>query len=58
MIPWKVINSSLGDLNTTDNEREMFWHIHLSENETGQYELLLPKADNNLSISHYRVDLE
>ena len=57
MIPWSVIHQSLAFLNMTDNERETFWHLHIVDPAPGKYELLLHKAEQNVPITPYQIDL-
>jgi hypothetical protein len=55
-IPWKVIHSVLGSLNTTTtDEGRTYWHIYLTEPRTGAYTLLVPKGSKQISLDEYRV---
>jgi hypothetical protein len=58
MIPWPVIHASLDRLNTTEAESGTYWHIHLVDVSPNEYEILLPKADHNLPVSRYRIELD
>ncbi len=57
MLPWSVIHSALESLNATEIERDKYWHIHLVEAAAGAYEILLPKAEDSLSVNEYRISL-
>lgn len=56
-IPWEVINNVLDGLNTTETDRNTYWHIHIGEARAGEYEILLPKKAQNLPINAYRIPL-
>jgi hypothetical protein len=57
LIPRGIIRSVLGGLHTTTTDRGTYWHIHIAEDSAGQYELVLPKRSENLSLQEYRISL-
>jgi hypothetical protein len=57
-LPGAVIHDSLGSLNTTTTKDDhTYWHLHVVENEDGQYCILLPKKSSTLAINGYRMDV-
>ena len=56
-IPWSVLNPLLPYLNTTATERGTYWHIHIGENKTIGYYLLVSKKDDDLPISKFIQDV-
>jgi hypothetical protein len=58
-IPRDQIHAVLDQLNTTDTESGAvkYWHLHIAPDRSGVYELLLPKADRNLSLTGLAVEL-
>jgi hypothetical protein len=57
-IPHNVLREILPHLNMTEMERgTMYWHIHITQNATGEYAIMLPKREENLLISPYAIDL-
>jgi hypothetical protein len=57
-IPWKKFHLLLDALNTTTTERGTYWHLHLTEIETGAYALMLPKRGETLPLREFRIPLE
>ena len=58
-IPRNVLQEILPYLNTTEMESgKVYWHIHITRNAAGKYEIIVPKRDENLLISSYAVDLK
>lgn len=56
-IPRKEIAAVLDDLNTTDAQRGMYWHLHILQRSDGNHELLIPRRTRNLDLSPYTVHL-
>lgn len=54
-IPSNIIHDALTALNTTKTTKGLYWHIHVVENGSGAYSLLLPKAARNLSLTQYQI---
>jgi hypothetical protein len=57
-VPWRVIHEVLDVLNTTETKDTTYWHIHVGEGRSGEYELLLPKQASNLPLNAYRLALQ
>jgi hypothetical protein len=57
-IPLKVVQQVLPDLNTTETERGVYWHIHIVQDASSDFELLVPKRSTNVNLSSYLVDLD
>jgi hypothetical protein len=55
-IPWGILNPLLPYLNTTTTERSTYWHIHIGQDETSGYYLLVSKKDDDLPLRDYIVD--
>jgi hypothetical protein len=57
-IPHNVLHEILPHLNTTEMERgTIYWHIHITQNTTVEYAIIVPKREENLLISPYAIDL-
>ena len=56
-VPRKEIVAVLDNLNTTDAQRGMYWHLHITQGSNGGYELLIPRKTRNLDLSPYVVQL-
>jgi hypothetical protein len=57
VIPVKIIQQILPDLNTTETDRGVYWHLHIVQRTSGEFELLVPKRSADLDLSPYAVDL-
>jgi hypothetical protein len=53
MLPRQQIHTILDGLHTTDGRRGIYWHIHISEESSGQYGIYVPKKSKNTPISQY-----
>ena len=53
-IPLNELLPHLRFLNVTQNEKEMYWHIHLEEDDAGNMYLLIPRQ-NNVLLSKYSL---
>lgn len=60
MLPLSVIREHIDDFNTTKNKNKLghYCHIHILEPLPGSYELNLPKADANLPLNSYILNLD
>jgi hypothetical protein len=57
-IPFPIISSALGGLNTTTREDgELYWHIQVIESKHGEYAMLLPKKSEMMELDSFRVTL-
>jgi hypothetical protein len=56
-IPRPTIHSILSDLNTTELDRGIYWHLHIVEVEPGSFELLTPKKSANFELAKFKVML-
>ena len=56
LLPRQDIHALLPLLNTTTNDTETYWHLHVVGSETG-LSILLPKADRRFGLSPYRLSL-
>jgi hypothetical protein len=56
-IPRDTISALLSDLNTTETERGIYWHIHIMQTGSGGYELLIPRRAENLNLSSFQFEL-
>lgn len=55
-IPRSVITSVLDKLHTTTTERGRYWHLHISEDTPGNFELVVPRGDY-LTLGRFKLDL-
>jgi hypothetical protein len=56
-IPSDVVHGVLDDLNATETDRGMCWHLHIVQNSSGEPELLVPKRSDNLPLSAFSFDV-
>jgi hypothetical protein len=56
-IPQTAIVNLLGELNTTETVRGMYWHLHVVEGPGGNYELLVPRRPQNFDLKAYEISL-
>ncbi len=57
-VPRDVINDALPGLNTTAVTSGTYWHIHLIQSGTGDYELLVPKGGlSNIRLAGFEISL-
>jgi hypothetical protein len=56
-VPWGSLHSILDGLNTTQNEDDHYWHIHLTTPASGQFAILIPKRDTVLRLEEYALPL-
>ncbi len=57
-IPVGVMASVVDALNTTTrDDGQTYWHIHIAEQEMGQYMMLLPKRADVLPLAEYRIPI-
>ncbi|MCV0396468.1 MAG: hypothetical protein K5872_03140 [Rhizobiaceae bacterium] len=55
-LPRELIYSLLPSLHLSENEKSRYWHIHISERDAGQYELVIPRK-RNLELKTYEIAL-
>lgn len=55
-IPRNSIYSILDYLHMSENEKIRYWHIHVTEREEGNFELVIPKR-RNIPLDEYEVAL-
>lgn len=56
-IPSATMNSLKEHLSFTKNEKEMYWHIQVSEPSPGTFEMLVPKRSANLPLAEFKLEL-
>lgn len=56
-IPRDIIKSHLDDLNTTESDGAVYWHIHLQEISSNKISILLPKKRSQLPLDPYLLKL-
>ncbi len=56
VIPDSVMEEKLNDLGTTDNERGMWWHVVLRQDNNGNYLMVCSKTGNHLDLTPYIVN--
>ena len=52
-IPWDILTPLLPYLNTTTTERGTYWHIHIGEDKTSGYYMLVSKREQDLPLGEY-----
>jgi hypothetical protein len=55
-IPRDTIDGLLSELHTTETDRGMYWHIHIMQTGSGDYELLIPRHAN-LNLFPFQFEL-
>lgn len=56
-IPYNVIRDVLSDLNVTETDHEKYWHVHMVEDHSQYFSILLPKRPGKLDVSKYAIPL-
>lgn len=56
-IPFEVIESKVGELNTTARADKLYWHIFIRQIEPGKYALLGSKTGNHLNLESFVIPI-
>jgi hypothetical protein len=57
-VPWEILHPVLDGLNTTQKDDSIYWHINLTETESGELSMLLPKRNTALRLKEYALPLK
>ncbi len=57
-IPFKTMAENLDALNTTTTSKKTYWHIHIVEDQSGSYAMLLPHRATQLPMEQYKISIK
>ena len=56
-IPRDVLVKYLDNFNVTKNEDRMYWHLHIVEEPSEKFSLLLSRSDKNLDLTTFKLPI-